>query len=354
MAYHSNIERNVFLTLTSYGARDSVLSISSWDYSTAQVDVDQIARFKDGRVVLASTALEEPHFSSLVSIAPNLPLIRIQVSIGAELARHQEKVVTLLRQGLGLDILIDRPLTEISLNMIRGLPGPSQIRVCVISNKLFSVEDTWMSLPESLQQSSAVVFLPPADENSIYHSADRVLGILKASGTDWRLLVFENVINELPGTPTRDYFKTFDEKSYITDTSRALPHRQFRKTVLWLSRRKLVFALDMIHVVLLFMKNPSLRPLVDTLTRALQALVSRASFGAVAAKNRAINFIVSTKGRTVALAIEVKNFVLYRATPAILKALRIVFFPAFKVYWFCEYQYNTRIKNLLKKIARED
>ncbi len=283
VARHFLVERNSFHSLTPYGSKESALSISSWDYSFTTLKLQDIEANKiQIPLVLNSTAfdlLPSPELEAIL-MSQTAP-VRLQISLGAELTRHQALVFGLLKDGCGLDFLIDRPIPDASRAMIAELCQQFDIRLCVLVNRYFSTQETLRSLPKEVKDNIFLLLLPPLNSGSHFCAPDHVYRILSELEGTWRLLVFENALGQLPPGAEKNFYTHFDIENFLEDSKSIRTYHTFREVTVWLLQRRWIFFLDFLHSILLLVRNPSLAKfsqLLSILIRPLKNLMRAAKY----------------------------------------------------------------------------
>lgn len=256
-------EQNHFYTLTPYSSRESVLSISAWDYSSGHVDIAELtseaSKLQKTFVVSSGIWGLKDFEQKCAALQNSNPLCRLQISWGAEFNRHAQKILSFLENAGKLDLLIDRPLDAESVQEIAALCQCHDVRLCLIANRYFNVEETIESLSPSLSPYLILNFLPPADKKSPFYSPDEVIRVLEACTVkgDLKVAIFDNIIESQTDLKDAKFYLQLNREDYFSGSALLEQYKSFRTLVLWMIRKNLVVLLDVLYAALIFLRKPS-------------------------------------------------------------------------------------------------
>lgn len=349
------------------------------------------ASHKNAVVSSSILALQE-YESFLQTRKPGTGDLRIQVSWGAEFHRYYEKLLPFLDARGGVDILIDRPLDYDAIEELRYLRGQFDIRLCLIANRYFDFWRTVSSLEAELLSSLVVVFLPPADAKSAYYSPDEVIGILEGGGFtgEITLLVFDNILSANVQIPDFKFFLEMDREAYFSGSLVLETFKTYRALMVWGARKNLIWLLDSLYAVLMFMKSPSWQGLLNPiLTFRCFVVQHLKKLGWVVfhffrysvfhffrykiphyfrisvlhfLRFRLLHFIriwilqplryrivPQVKGNLIRWGVCLMVVFRYRAPHLLRTVMNFVLYPLYKIYWFSNYQFKKRVLPYFKK-----
>lgn len=351
VARHFQIERNFFYSLTPYCSRESAFSISSCDYSSTIANFAdiQLTHRHEAELVLSSTIFEK--LSPEVENSWSQKGFRAQVTMGAEFLRHENTVMRLIKMGCGLDILIDRPLLLHNQIKFSELAQTYDIRFCILLNKYFPITEVLRSLPDSILSKSHLLVVPPTHPQSVYYPAAWASRIVQSLETPLPLLIFPNLAAGLKDSSEREFFSEFNLNSVpmLAAPSRL---RNIQSVFTWLLQRKWILLLDILHSILLFIRHPSLEKV-----RHLVHLLMQNMRNTIESTKRALIFAYNL------FRYRFWHFIRYRAWNFFrydvwhflrFKVLYFLFFPALKIYWFMEYQIQTRVLPRIREKADKE
>jgi len=409
VARHINTVKNTFVLFRPYLNRESILSISATDFSFAyNSSLHLSASAQDTPSVISSEIWgEEEGASELIKIAEERIPFRVQISVGAELQKYENRLRAFLDLGGACDLLFDRPLSKDLQQKLLPLIDGSDFRLCLVVSRYFDVQTVIDSLAPDLRKHLFLLFLPPENKSSCYLSNDEVVRVLNAldANLEWNAVVMSNVVEHCASIQDRNFFATLDLEAYYAGPKLLKDYSFFRNSIGWLARRKFVFILDFIYSFIVFLKNPQnflryrtwaslrhgthmgfiilwhrvLKPLPQFIRhrfwawlrhsvhmsfiflwyRILKPLPTYIRYRIWAPlKHRAYMCFIFIRYRAVPPAF---NFIRYTVIPwlqifilhRVPWILSIVFYPVLKIYWFTSYQFENRLLPLLKRESKD-
>lgn len=289
--------RQTLLPLNRFGLAESLLSHAQVGLAPRDIPTSEIAELCHGVIdpIFRTSLLERPDTAEVLSLivahAKGTP--RLILSLGQEWEIFGERALQLQSQGWGLDLVLDRPATQVAPPT--GLLPGSDFRWILSPLRFYRVEEISDSLPQSELPPGPqyFCFLEPTQSQSLLPSADEVV-LLQASLEQREDLgpVLTPLILVSPFASEKSFFNDPRRENYQTSFRELSPERRFKNFFLGL-----------------FETLPWLASL---------------------------------------LAFLIENSLLNPATWSRLA------WPLFKIYWFFEYQYQKRLRPWLVRFRRDD
>jgi hypothetical protein len=252
--------KNTFLSFQPYLSRESILAISSADFSfTYLKDPLQSLENRSLPVVISAEAWSSERGGEFLNeIAKKPAQVRVQISVGAEFMKHEAKLLAFLKQGGACDLLFDRPLAKGFEAHLQQLLRNFDLRLCLVANRYFATQATVSSLSAEVQEKLFILFLPPQGKGSCYLSNDEVIRELNGLSADrpWNALIFSNVVEQVQNTKDRYFFADLDPEAYYSRPHLMDGYNWFRNTIVWLAKKKFIWLLDILYSFMIFLKDP--------------------------------------------------------------------------------------------------